>query len=101
MAFTGNLPEREAKILQEELFELLSLDRYERYKELDVAPNLPVYKYLLEPMLSFVVEENPQWISSIIQDLSQEGSVFPGGCTYSIEELSKLLSDHQKSKGAQ
>ncbi|WP_298526065.1 P-loop NTPase fold protein [uncultured Porphyromonas sp.] len=101
MAFTGNLPEREAEILEEELFEFFSLDRYEKYKELQVAPDLPSYKSLLEPMLTFVVEENPQWISSIIQDLSQEGSVFPGGCTYSIEELSRLLSDHQKSKGAQ
>lgn len=97
MAFTRNLPEREAKILKEELFEFLSLDQYERYKELQVAPDLPSYKSLLEPMLTFVVEENPQWISSIIHDLSQVGSVFPGGCIYSIEELSKLLSDHQKS----
>ena len=101
MAFTGNLPEMETKILKKELFEFLSLDRYERYKELEVAPDLPSYKSLLEPMLTFVVQVNPQWISSIIHDLSQEGSVFPGGCTYSIEELSKLLSDHQKSKGAQ
>ena len=101
MAFTGHLPEWGAEILKEELFELLSLDRYEKYKELDVAPDLPSYKHLLEPMLTFVVEVNPQWISSIIHDLSQEGRVFPGGCTYSIEELSKLLSDHQKSKGAQ
>ena len=97
MAFTGNLPEKEAEILKEELFEFLSLDRYEMYKELQVAPDLPSYKSLLEPMLSFVVEENPQWISSIIHDLSQAGSVFPGGYIYSIEELSKLLSDHQKS----
>ena len=101
MAFTGNLPEKEAEILKEELFKFFSLDRYERYKEHQVAPDLPSYKSLLEPMLSFVVEENPQWISSIIHDLSQAGSVFPGGCIYSIEELSKLLSDHQKSKGAQ
>ena len=101
MAFTRNLPEREAKILKEELFEFLSLDQYERYKELQVAPDLPSYKSLLEPMLTFVVEENPQWISSIIYDLSQAGSVFPRGCIYSIEELSKLLPDHHKSKGAQ
>ena len=101
MAFTRNLPEKEAKILKEELFKFFSLHRYEMYKALQVAPDLPSYKSLLEPMLTFVVEENPQWISSIIQDLSQEGSVFPGGCTYSIEELSRLLSDHQKSKGAQ
>lgn len=97
MAFTRNLPEREAKILKEELFEFLSLDRYERYKELQVAPDLPSYKYWLNPILSFVVEMNPQWISSIIQDLSQTGSLFPRGCIYSIEELSKLLPDHQKS----
>lgn len=97
MAFTGNLLEREAKVLKEELFEFLSLDRYERYKELGVTLDLPSYKSLLEPMLSFVVEENPQWISSIIHDLSQGGSVFLGGCIYSIEELSKLLSDHQRS----
>ena len=97
MAFTGDLPEKEAEILKEELFKFFSLDQYEKYKELGVAPDLPSYKSLLEPMLTFVVEENPQWISSIIQDLSQAGSVFPRGCIYSIEELSKLLSDHQKS----
>lgn len=97
MAFTRNLPEKEAKILKEELFKFFSLDRYKMYKELQVAPDLPSYKYLLEPMLSFVVEENPQWISSIVHDLSQVGSVFLGGCIYSIEELSKLLSDHQRS----
>ena len=97
MAFKGKLPETEAKILKEELFVFLSLDRYEKYKELQVAPDLPSYKLLLEPMLSFVVEVNPQWISSIIHDLSQAGSVSPGGCIYSIEELSKLLSDHQRS----
>lgn len=101
MAFKRKLPEEKAKILREELFKFLSLDRYEEYKELQVAPDLPSYKSLLEPMLTFVVEENPQWISSIIHDLSQAGSVFPGGCIYSIEELSKLLSDHQKSQGAQ
>ena len=97
MAFTRNLPEWVPEILKKELFEFLSLDRYEMYKELQVAPDLAGYKSLLEPMLTFVVQVNPQWISSRIQDLSQEGSVFPGGCTYSIEELSKLLSDHQKS----
>jgi len=97
IAFTGNLPKRKAEILKEELFVFLSLDRYEKYKELQVAPDLPSYKLLLEPMLSFVVEVNPQWISSIIHDLSQAGSVSPGGCIYSIEELSKLLSDHQRS----
>lgn len=101
MAFTGNLPEREAKILQEELFEFLSLDRYERYKELDVAPNLPVYKYLLEPMLSFVVEVNPQWISDAINVFNLEGGRYSERYVYTAEELSKLLSDHQKSKGAQ
>ena len=101
MAFTGNLPKREATILKKELFEFLSLDRYERYIEMDVVPDLPSYRSLLEPMLTFVVEENPQWISSIIQDLSQAGSIFPRGCIYSIEELSKLLPDHHKSKGAQ
>lgn len=103
MAFKGELPEKVAKILQEELFKFLSLDRYEKYKELQVAPDLPSYKRLLEPMLTFVVLENPQWISSIVHDLSQEVSAFLffGGCIYSIEELSKLLSDHQKRKGAQ
>lgn len=101
MAFTGNLPEWGAENLKEELFEFLSLDRYEKYIEMDVVPDLPSYKFLLEPMLTFVAEKNPQWISSIIQDLSQAGSIFPRGCIYSIEELSKLLPDHHKSKGAQ
>ena len=97
MAFTGNLPEWGAENLKEELFEFLSLDRYERYKELQVTLDLPSYKSLLEPMLTFVAKVNPQWISSIIHDLSQAGSVFPGGCIYSVAELSKLLSKHQKS----
>ena len=97
MAFTGNLPEWGAENLKEELFEFLSLDRYEKYKEMDVAPDLPSYKSLLEPMLNFVVQENPEWVSSIINRLSQEESLFATRCIYSIEELSKLLSDHQKS----
>ena len=101
MAFKGKLPKRKAENLKEELFEFLSLDRYEGYKDLQVTLDLPSYKSLLEPMLTFVVEVNPQWISSIIHDLSQAESVFPGGCIYTVEELSKLLSDHQKSKGAQ
>lgn len=101
MAFTGNLPGREAKILQEELFEFLSLDRYEKYKELDVAPNLSVYKYLLEPMLSFVVEVNPQWISDAINVFDLEGGRSSERYVYTAKELSKLLSDHQKSQGAQ
>ena len=97
MAFTLNLPEGLVKSLKEELEKFFLRDQYEKYKELQVAPDLPSYKLLLEPMLSFVVEVNPQWISSIIHDLSQAGSVSPGGCIYSIEELSKLLSDHQRS----
>ena len=101
MAFTWNLPEWEAENLKKELFKFFSLDQYKMYIKMDVVPDLPSYKSLLEPMLTFVIKENPQWISSIIQDLSQAGSVFPGGCIYSVEELSKLLSDHQKSKGAQ
>ena len=97
MAFTGNLPEREAKILQEELFEFLSLDRYEKYKELDIAPDLPSYKSLLEPMLSFVVEKNPQWISDVIHVLNFEEGRSSKRYVYTAKELSKLLSDHQKS----
>ena len=101
MAFTGNLPEREAKILKEELFEFFSLDRYEKYKELDVALDLPSYKSLLEPMLTFVVEVNPQWISDVIDKFNLEGERSSEWYVYTAEELSKLLSDHQKSKGAQ
>ncbi len=101
MAFTGNLPEREAKTLKEELFEFLSLDQYEKYKELQVAPDLSSYKSLLEPMLNFVVHVNPQWISDVINKLNIEGDRSSKRYVYTAEELSKLLSDHQKSKGAQ
>lgn len=97
MAFTLNLPEGLVKSLKEELFEFLSLDRYERYKELQVAPDLPSYKSLLEPMLTFVVEENPQWISDIIDKFNLEGDRASERYVYTAEELSKLLSDHQKS----
>ena len=101
MAFSGNLAERENKILKEELFEFLSLDRYEKYKELQLAPDLPSYKSLLEPMLTFVVQVNPQWISDVIHVLNLEGDRSSKRYVYTAKELSKLLSDHQKSKGAQ
>lgn len=97
MAFTGNLPEREAKILKEELFEFFSLDRYEMYKGLWVAPDLATYQYMLKPMLTFVVEENPQWISDVINVFNLEGFRSSERYVYTAKELSKLLSDHQKS----
>ena len=101
MAFKRKLPEEKAKILREELFKFLSLDRYERYKELHVTPDLPSYKSLLEPMLSFVVEENPQWISDVIHVLNLEGFRSSERYVYTAKELSKLLLDHQNSQGAQ
>ena len=101
MAFTGNLPEWGAENLKEELFEFLSLDRYEKYIEMDVVPDLPSYKSLLEPMLTFVVEENPQWISDVIDEFNLDGGRSSKRYVYTAEELSKLLSDHQKSQGAQ
>ena len=97
MAFTGCLPEWQAEILKKELFEFLSLYRYEKYKELDVALDLPSYKSLLEPMLTFVVEVNPQWISDVIDKFNLEGERSSERYVYTAEELSKLLSDHQKS----
>ena len=97
MAFTGNLPKREAKTLKVKLFKLFSLDQYEKYKERQVAPDLPSYKSLLEPMLTFVVEVNPQWISAVIKVFNREGGRSSERYVYTAEELSKLLSDHQKS----
>lgn len=97
MAFTGNLPVKEAEILKKELFEFFSLDRYERYKELQVAPDLPSYKSLLEPMLTFVAKVNPQWISDVVNVLNLEEGRSSERYVYTAKELSKLLSDHQKS----
>ena len=97
MAFSGNVPEKEAKILKEELFEFLSLDRYERCKELQVTLDLPSYKSLLEPMLTFVAKVNPQWISDVIDEFNLDGGRSSKRYVYTAEELSKLLSDHQKS----
>ena len=48
-------------------------------------------------MLTFVVEENPQWISDIIDKFNLEGDRASERYVYTAEELSKLLSDHQKS----
>lgn len=101
MAFSGNVPEKEAEILKEELFEFLSLDRYERYKELEVTLDLPSYKHLLRPMLTFVVQVNPQLISDVIHVLNLEEGRSSKRYVYTAEELSKLLPDHHKSKGAQ
>lgn len=97
MAFTRSLPEWVPEILQEDLFEFFSLDQYEKYIKMDVVPDLPSYKSLLEPMLTFVVEANPQWISDVIHVLNLEEGRYSGRYVYTVEELSKLLSDHQKS----
>lgn len=97
MDFKGNLSEKEVKILKKELFESLSLDRYEKYKEFQLAPDLPSYKSLLEPMLTFVAKVNPQWISDVIHVLNLEGGRSSERYVYTAEELSKLLSKHQKS----
>lgn len=97
LALVKGLPEDKVATLRADLLDFLSRDRYSRYKELGVIQDLDAYKLLLEPMLNFVVQENPEWVSSIINRLSQEESLFATRCIYSIEELSKLLSDHQKS----
>ena len=97
MSFTGNLPKRKAKLLQEELFEFLYLDRYEKYKELQVAPDLPSYNSLLAPMLTFVDEVNAQWIYHVIDVLYSEESRYSGRYVYTVEEFCNLLSDHQNS----
>lgn len=101
MAFTGCLPEWRAEILKEELEKFFLQDRYKKYKELQVTPDLPSYKSLLEPMLTFVVEENPQWISDVINKIKSGEAISSDRYVYTAKELSKLLSDHQKSKGAQ
>lgn len=97
MAFDGKIPEIEARILQEELFEFLSLDRYRLYEKLGVISDLGAYKYLLEPMLSCVIREKSQWMSNIIQTFDLEGGISSKRCVYTIEELAKLLSAYKKS----
>ena len=97
MAFTGNLPKRKAKLLREELEKFFLRDQYEKYRELQVAPDLPSYNSLLVPMLTFVFEVNFQWICYVIKVLYSEGGRYPGRYVYTVEEFSKLLSDRQKS----
>lgn len=97
MAFTGNLPKSRAEILKEELEKFFLQDRYKKYKELQVTPDLPSYKSLLEPMLTFVVEENPQWISDVINKIKSGEAISSDRYVYTAKELSKLLSDHQKN----
>ena len=101
MAFTGNLPKRKAEILKEELEKFFLQDQYEKYKELQVAPDLPSYKSLLEPMLTFVDEVNPRWLFDVSDEFHFEEDRSSERYVYTGKELSKLLSDHQKSKGAQ
>ena len=101
MAFTGNLPKRKAEILKEELFKFFLQDQYEKYKELGVAPDLPSYKSLLEPMLTFVDEVNPQWIFDVMYEFYFEDKRSSERYVYTGKELSRLLSGHQKSNGAQ
>ena len=101
MAFTGNLPKRKAEILKEELEKFFLQDQYEKYKELQVAPDLPSYKSLLEPMLTFVYEVNPRWLFDVSDAFYFEDDRSSERYVYTGKELSRLLSDHQKSKGAQ
>ena len=101
MAFTGNLPKRKAEILKEELEKFFLQDQYEKYKELQVAPDLPSYKSLLEPMLIFVDEVNSRWLFDVSDAFYFEDDRSSERYVYTAKELSKLLSDHHKSKGAQ
>lgn len=97
MAFVRNLPERSSFVLKGELLKFLSWDSYRSNEELGVIRGLDAYKHLLNPMLTFVVQVNPQWISDVINVFNLGGGRSSERYVYTAKELSKLLSDHQKS----
>ena len=97
LALAKGLQGDDVDTLWADLVEFLSWDRYIRYEQLGVIQDLDAYKQLLEPTLNFVVQKNPERVSLIIRKLSHEESLFVTSCLYSVEELSKLLSKHQKS----
>ena len=98
LALVKGLSKDKVATLWADLSEFLLWDRYIRYEEeLGIIQDLDAYKLLLEPMLTFVVQKDPRWVSLIIRKLFDQESLFATRCIYSVEELSKLLSDHQKS----
>lgn len=96
VAFRGGLL-RERKILQEELWRLLSLERYEHYKELGVVKYLFEYKKMLEPMLAFLTQDYPLQMSDLIDRFALKQGVSSQVCLYSIAEISMILLECQKS----
>lgn len=88
---------RESRILQEELCRLFSLERYEHYKELGVVKYLFEYKKILEPVLAFLIQEQPLWMSDLIDRFALKQGISSHVCLYSIAEISTILLECQKS----
>ena len=87
----------EVEILEMELLKLLSKDGYMMYKELGVVWDQAGYKRMLKQMVSLGIRIQPLEIADLISsfDLGDD-AVFPY-CIYTLDEVSKILLDCQKS----
>lgn len=88
---------RERRVLQEELLRLISLERYEHYKELGVVKYLFEYKKILEPVLAFLIQDHPLHMSDLIDRFALKQGISSHVCLYSIAEISTILLECQKS----
>ena len=93
IAFSDSLSKEWKDALRYELREFLSRDRYEEYKELRVASSEMVYKEMLKPMLSFVIDTQPIWL---LAQVGKEGMPSQT-CIYTDEEVSDILLECQRA----
>ena len=92
IAFNDSLSKEWKDALRYELREFFSRDRYEEYKELRVASSEMVYKEMLKPMLSFVIDTQPIWL---LAQVGKEGMPSQT-CIYTDEEISDILLECQR-----
>lgn len=92
IAFRDSLSKEWEDALRYELREFFSRDRYEEYEELGVASSEKVYKEMLKPMLSFVIDTQPIWLLAQVgkEDMPSQT------CIYTDEEISDILLECQR-----
>lgn len=80
-----------SSLLWDELSELLSRGRYEKYKEFGIVQDVVAYHQLLEPMVSFLIHKQPSHIFYLIDKAASRDGVPFQECVYSIDQISAIL----------
>ncbi len=96
LAFKDNLPEDKKYVLQHELRQFLSWDRYEEYTKHRVVGDLEMYKQMLSKMLSFGINTHPKWMSDLLDEIAPKEDGSSQTCIYSTEEIAERLLKCQR-----